>query len=92
MGQFSTYDHRTLRARLPVRSALFKQCTGGLVAGQETTSEFPLLYVFVCVFLLLQNFPCANVDMRSVRHMPKDLFDSCITGLVFHALRTPLLI
>ena len=46
----STYDHRTLKTRLPVRSALFKQRTGGLVVRWVTTSEYPLLYVFV--FLL----------------------------------------
>jgi hypothetical protein len=47
-----TYDHRTLKTRLPVRSALFKQRTGGLVVRWVTTSEYPLLYVFA-VFALL---------------------------------------
>ena len=32
--------------RLPVRSALFKQRTGGLVVRWVITSEYPLLYVF----------------------------------------------
>jgi hypothetical protein len=41
-----TYDHSTLKTRLPVRSALFKQRTGGLVVRWVTTSEYPLLYVF----------------------------------------------
>ncbi|KAF1933106.1 uncharacterized protein M421DRAFT_53545, partial [Didymella exigua CBS 183.55] len=41
-----TYGHRTLKTRLPVRSALFKQRTGGLVVRWVTTSEYPLLYVF----------------------------------------------
>jgi hypothetical protein len=41
-----TYDHRMLKTRLPVRSALFKQDTGGLVVRWVTTSESPLLYVF----------------------------------------------
>ena len=45
--RFFTYDHRTLKTRLPVRSALFKQRTGGLVVRWVTTSEYPLLYVFV---------------------------------------------
>jgi hypothetical protein len=45
-----TYDHRTLKTRLPVRSALFKQRTGGLVVRWVTTSEYPLLYVFLAVF------------------------------------------
>ena len=43
---FLTYDHRTLKTRLPVRSALFKQRTGGLVVRWVTTSEYLLLYVF----------------------------------------------
>jgi hypothetical protein len=47
---FSTYDHRTLKIELPVRSAVLKQCTGGLVVRWVTTSEYPLLYVFA--FLL----------------------------------------
>jgi hypothetical protein len=47
---FSTYDHRTLKTRLPVRSALFKQRTGGLVVRWVTTSEYPLLYVFELFF------------------------------------------
>ena len=42
----STYDHRILRIRLPVRSAIYKQDTGGLVLGWVTTGESPLLYVF----------------------------------------------
>jgi hypothetical protein len=45
-----TYDHRTLKTRLPVRSTLFKQRTGGLVVRWVTTSEYPLLYVF-CAFV-----------------------------------------
>jgi hypothetical protein len=45
-----TYDHRTLKTRLPVRSALFKQRTGGLVVRWVTTSEYPLLYVFAFLF------------------------------------------
>jgi hypothetical protein len=31
---------------LPVRSAIFKQNTGGLVVRWVTTGEYPLLYVF----------------------------------------------
>jgi hypothetical protein len=46
----STYDHRTLKTRLPVRSALFKQRTGGLVVRWVTTSEYLLLYVFLYFF------------------------------------------
>jgi hypothetical protein len=42
----STYDHRTLKIELPVRSAVLKQCTGGLVVRWVTTGEYPLLYVF----------------------------------------------
>ncbi|KAF2632992.1 hypothetical protein BU25DRAFT_329821, partial [Macroventuria anomochaeta] len=39
-------------ARLPVRSALFKQRTGGLVVRWVTTSEYPLLYVFAILLFL----------------------------------------
>jgi hypothetical protein len=46
----STYDHRALKTRLPVRSALFKQRTGGLVVKWVTISESPLLYVFAISF------------------------------------------
>jgi hypothetical protein len=45
-----TYDHRTLKIRLPVRSAIYKQCTGGLVVRWVTTSESPLLYVLFLIF------------------------------------------
>jgi hypothetical protein len=45
-----------LKTRLPVRSALFKQRTGGLVVRWVTTSEYPLLYVFA--LLLAQNAHC----------------------------------
>jgi hypothetical protein len=41
-----TYDHRIMRTRLPVRSALFKHNTGGLVVKWVTISESLLLYVF----------------------------------------------
>jgi hypothetical protein len=50
-----TYDHRTLKTRLPVRSALFKQRTGGLVVRWVTTSEYPLLYVFA-ILVVVENF------------------------------------
>ncbi|OAL55019.1 hypothetical protein IQ07DRAFT_283982 [Pyrenochaeta sp. DS3sAY3a] len=41
-----TYDHRTLKTELPVRSAVLKQCTGRLVVRWVTTRESLLLYVF----------------------------------------------
>jgi hypothetical protein len=41
-----TFDHRTLRTRLPVRSAPFKQRTGGLVVRWVTIGESPLSNVF----------------------------------------------
>ena len=56
----STYDHRTLKTRLPVRSALFKQRTGGLVVRWVTTSEYPLLYVFDFFFLSCRYSPHAR--------------------------------
>ena len=41
-----TYDHRTQNIRHPVRSALDKLGTAGLVVGSVTTSESLVLYVF----------------------------------------------
>jgi hypothetical protein len=58
VSNFFTYDHRTLKTRLPVRSALFKQRTGGLVVRWVTTSEYPLLYVFA-VFVAMLIFALA---------------------------------
>ena len=46
-----TYDQRKLRIRHPVRSALYKQFTGGLVVRWVTTSESPLSYVFAFYFV-----------------------------------------
>jgi hypothetical protein len=43
----STYDHRFKKIALPVRSAVLKLVTGGLVVRWVTTGESPLLYVFV---------------------------------------------
>ena len=52
-GNSFTYDHRILRTELPVRSAVLKQDTGGLVVRWVTTGEYPLLYVFgiFCLYL-----------------------------------------
>jgi hypothetical protein len=47
-----TYDHRIMKTRLPVRSALFKHDTGGLVVKWVTISESLLLYVFDILLLL----------------------------------------
>ncbi|KAH4994515.1 hypothetical protein HBI77_208610 [Parastagonospora nodorum] len=55
-GKFNktfTYDHRTMRTRLPVRSAIYKHRTGGLVVRWVTTGESPLLYVFAVVSAFL---------------------------------------
>jgi hypothetical protein len=49
----STYDHRILKIELPVRSAVLKQDTGGLVVRWVTTSEYPLLYVFAGLAVIL---------------------------------------
>ena len=46
----NTYDHRTMKPELPVRSAVLKHGTGGLVVRWVTTSEYPLLYVFAFLF------------------------------------------
>ena len=62
-----TYDHRTLKTRLPVRSALFKQRTGGLVVRWVTTSEYPLLYVFIFLLRAQQQKKCLSTCDSSVR-------------------------
>ncbi|ATZ57847.1 hypothetical protein BCIN_15g03760 [Botrytis cinerea B05.10] len=46
-----TYDHRLKRIGHPVRSAIHKLQIGGLVVGWVTTSESPLLYVLLLLFL-----------------------------------------
>jgi hypothetical protein len=45
-----TYDHRFENIALPVRSAVLKLVTGGLVVRWVTTSESPLLYVLQFLF------------------------------------------
>jgi hypothetical protein len=62
-----TYDHRTLKTRLPVRSALFKQRTGGLVVRWVTTGESPLLYVFGVLFFAA---PISAVEQRLCSILP----------------------
>ena len=69
-GRMNTYDHRTLKTRLPVRSALFKQRTGGLVVRWVTTSEYPLLYVFCLCFARL----VSCVDMVVNKLVGTDFF------------------
>jgi hypothetical protein len=65
----STYDHRTLKTRLPVRSALFKQRTGGLVVRWVTTSEYPLLYVYIFFCSLSCDTPRpSGIQAEWVRH------------------------
>ncbi len=49
----NTYDQRTLRTELPVRSAVLKQGTGGIVLRWVTALEVPLLYVFDGFFCVL---------------------------------------
>jgi hypothetical protein len=66
IGQNDTYDHRTLKIRLPVRSAIYKQCTGGLVVRWVTTSESPLLYVFAYLFFDATTYiTCPSLFRRS---------------------------
>jgi hypothetical protein len=48
--------------RLPVRSALFKQRTGGLVVRWLTASEYSLLYVFAFLLSLLVPLPLDLVN------------------------------
>jgi hypothetical protein len=49
----SPYDHRLERTGHPVRSAIHKLQIGGLVVGSVTTSEYPLLYDFDVLYLVL---------------------------------------
>ncbi|KAF1954879.1 hypothetical protein CC80DRAFT_566898, partial [Byssothecium circinans] len=69
-----TYDHRILRTRLPVRSAIYKQDTGGLVLRWVTTGEYLLLYVFVVFFVkfLCGGFWCAGNFVSRVCAVPED--------------------
>jgi hypothetical protein len=46
----STYDHRCLKARDPVRSPIDKQTIARLVLGWVTTGESLVLYVFFFFF------------------------------------------
>jgi hypothetical protein len=48
LGVFVATEQVT--TKLPVRSAPFKQRTGEFVVRWVTTSEYPLLYVFVFFF------------------------------------------
>ena len=60
IGQHDTYDHRIMKIRLPVRSAIYKHDTGGLVVRWVTTSESLLLYVFALF--------CPRSEMRTRTH------------------------
>jgi hypothetical protein len=60
-----TYDHRTLKIELPVRSAVLKQCTGGLVVRWVTTSEYPLLYVFTFLLRVRRQRKKEKVEKRT---------------------------
>jgi hypothetical protein len=51
VGNSSTYDHRISNLALPVRSAVLKRDTGGLVVKWVTIGESPLLYVFAILLL-----------------------------------------
>jgi hypothetical protein len=74
------------KTRLPVRSALFKHDTGGLVVKWVTISESLLLYVFdffflmdkcFCLSALLFLLTCLlNLNVRANRQA-EDLRDHC---------------
>jgi hypothetical protein len=74
----STYDHRTLKIELPVRSAVLKQCTGGLVVRWVTTSEYPLLYVFGVCFCWVGRLVEQKGDAR------KAAYAFCTATFVVH--------
>ena len=50
-----------MNPELPVRSAVLKHCTGGLVVRWVTTSEYPLLYVFAILLVVWLAFLLALV-------------------------------
>jgi hypothetical protein len=52
-----------MKTELPVRSAVLKHRTGGLVVRWVTTSESPLLYVFA-IFLLLEEIIMAVLKVE----------------------------
>ena len=70
-----TYDHRLQKTGHPVRSAIHKLEIGGLVVGWVTTSESPLLYVFVpfwsqqpLFFLLLFSMQAIHPVISSIQY------------------------
>ncbi|KAF2710041.1 hypothetical protein K504DRAFT_524854 [Pleomassaria siparia CBS 279.74] len=68
-----TYDHRTMNTRLPVRSALFKHCTGGLVVKWVTIGESLLLYVFFFSFFFSCKQHCQSDILRTLRFRVKEV-------------------
>jgi hypothetical protein len=89
-SMLNTYDHRTLKTRLPVRSALFKQRTGGLVVRWVTTSEYPLLYVFA--FFAYQtrrvSFERVHITYCLVKHTFGSYDTKLFSNIWIHAWRT----
>ncbi|KAH8706977.1 hypothetical protein GQ44DRAFT_818229, partial [Phaeosphaeriaceae sp. PMI808] len=82
--QSSTYDHRTLNTGLPVRSALLKQRTGGLVVRWVTTGESPLLYVFAFLLLVGLNVKvCCQPRTRVKAVVPSRSLRMAVDGSVF---------
>ena len=65
MTQTSTYDHRYLKTRDPVRSPIAKQIIARLVLGWVTTGESLVLYVFGLLFLRNRYVPCGIVQRAS---------------------------
>jgi hypothetical protein len=61
-----------MNLELPVRSAVLKHCTGGLVVRWVTTSESPLLYVFT-KFLIWY--------VTELRFGSCEMFSSCFNNL-----------
>ncbi|KAK0620964.1 hypothetical protein B0T14DRAFT_587877, partial [Immersiella caudata] len=55
--QANTYDHTHWKTRDPVRSPIDKPVRAGLVVGSVTTSESPVLYVFLPHFQPLSLLP-----------------------------------
>jgi hypothetical protein len=68
---------RRERARLPVRSAINKQCTSGLIVWWVTTGEPPLLYVLD----ILSAHPISLQDVFTARETPPQIrLDFCASA------------
>ncbi|PSN65676.1 hypothetical protein BS50DRAFT_497280, partial [Corynespora cassiicola Philippines] len=57
------------KIELPVRSAVLKLCTGGLVVRWVTTGESPLSYVFFCTRRVIYKLKTRHVCLNNYQHL-----------------------